>query len=77
MFLVVLAGLLAVGLCVGGGLAGYVGWFVPLQEMAQRKTTADTSWTGAGAPRSGPAIGPHKVQGWRDLTGGCPTNSDR
>ncbi|MBM0259505.1 hypothetical protein, partial [Micromonospora sp. 4G55] len=43
VFFVVLAGLLAVGLCVGGGLAGYVGWFVPRQEMAQRKTML-TDW---------------------------------
>ncbi|MEV0806647.1 hypothetical protein [Micromonospora sp. NPDC050200] len=38
VFFVVLAGLLALGLCVGGGIAGYLGWFVPGQDMAKRKT---------------------------------------
>ncbi|MEU5947799.1 hypothetical protein ABZ793_19860 [Micromonospora sp. NPDC047465] len=36
-FFVVLAGLLAMGLCAGGGIAGYVGWWAPRQDMAERR----------------------------------------
>ncbi|MFG3710293.1 hypothetical protein [Micromonospora sp. NPDC047730] len=37
VFFVVLAGLLAMGLCAGGGIAGYVGWWAPRQDMAERR----------------------------------------
>ncbi|MEO3777149.1 hypothetical protein ABGB16_09925 [Micromonospora sp. B11E3] len=48
MFFVLLAGLLAMGLCAGGGIAGYVGWWVPRQDMAERRAIF-TDW---GSPRS-------------------------
>ncbi|GIM86353.1 hypothetical protein [Salinispora arenicola] len=31
----------------------------------------------AGTPRDLPHPPPHRVQAWRDLTGGCPTTFDR
>ncbi|WP_311412457.1 hypothetical protein [Micromonospora reichwaldensis] len=34
---VLLAGLLATGLCAGGGIAGYLGWWEPRQDTAERR----------------------------------------
>ncbi|WP_433390570.1 hypothetical protein [Micromonospora sp. KLBMP9576] len=48
VFFAVLAGLLAMGLCAGGGIAGYLGWWEPRQEMAERRAIL-ADW---GRPRS-------------------------
>ena len=48
VFFGLLAGLLAMGLCAGGGVAGYLGWWEPRQDMAERRATF-ADW---GRPRS-------------------------